>query len=203
VIFSTDAARWLLVLHTVASVATVGALTHLVVWMRGYRTRDIRRHKAVRKFAVISLCLFAANFIIGNIVYPTYRTRIRAEYFDAPASVVDDYKRGAEEHARALAREGLGHQAPSAAEVDAAAHERALHVSKAVRWFDVKEHWVSFGLALTAGLTLILVVWRPKDADADGSEIIAPYLFGMAVAAAASVWIAGIIGILTAAWRGV
>lgn len=200
-IFAESTARWLLVLHTVTSVATVGALTHLVIYMRAYRRRDTRRHKTVRKFAVISLALFAANFVIGNVVYPTYRTRIRAEYFDVPSAMVDDARRRHDEHVAIATRNGAPPPAQSAAEVDAAAHARAIAAGKAVRWFDVKEHWVAVGLALCAGLALILLVWRPKQDD--GSEVIAPLTFLMAIGACASVWIAGIIGILTAAWRGI
>jgi hypothetical protein len=201
VVFAEDAARWLLVLHTAVSVATVGALTHLVVWMRGYRKGDTRQHRAVRKFAVISLVLFATNFVIGNVVYPTYKTRVRVEYLDQPGAVIDDARRRDEEHARAIEKNGLPVPVVSDGRLDRAAKARADDANRAARWFDVKEHWVSLGLALTAGLTLILLMWRPKD-DAD-SAVIAPYTLLMAVGAAASVWIAAIIGVLTAAWRAI
>lgn len=195
-LFAEATGRWLLVLHTITSVATIGAATHLVIWMRGFARKDVRRHKAVRKFALIALALYAANFVLGNVMYPTYRTAVRAEYFDSPSAVVDDALRRGEEAAR---------RAPDAARdpaaADAAAHARAAGATRAARWFDVKEHWVALGLAVLAALVLVLVVWSPRE-DADGA-MIAPYLFAMAIAAAAAVWFAGIVGVLTAAWRAI
>ena len=186
----------MLVLHTAVSVATVASLTHLVVWMWRYRQGDTRKHRAVRKFALISLALFATNFIVGNLMYPTYRTRVRAEYLDAPDHVVEDTTRRAEAHARATDQ-----PAPSDARAERAAKHRAEDAQKAARWFDVKEHWVAMGLALVAAVTLILFAWRPKDDS--GSEVIAPYVLLLACAAAATVWIAAIIGVMTAAWRAI
>ena len=196
---SESAARWLLVLHTALSVATVAALTHLVIWMRGYTRGVTSRHRAVRKFAFIALALFGANFIVGNLVYPTYRMRVRAEYLDVPTAVVEDARRRAEEHANALERHGADPRVVAAARAAEDANARAIGAAKAGRWFDVKEHWVALGLALTAGLTLILAIWSPAR---DGSGI-APLTFVMALGAAGSVWLAAVIGVITAAWRAV
>lgn len=201
VVFAEDAARWLLVLHTAVSVATVGSLTHLVVWMWGYRKGDTGRHKAVRKFAVISLVLFASNFVIGNVVYPTYKTRVRVEYLDVPGAVIDDSRRRDQEHARAIEKNGLPPPAISDGRLDRAAKARADDAARAARWFDVKEHWVALGLMLTAALTLIVLMWRPKQDE--GSAVIAPFTFVMALGAAGSVWLAAVIGVLTAAWRAI
>jgi heme A synthase len=201
VILSEDAARWMLVLHTAVSVATVASLTHLVVWMWPYRKGDMRKHTAVRKFALISLALFATNFVVGNLIYPTYRTRVRAEYLDAPDQVVDDATRRAEAHARATERNGVTEPAPSDPRLERAAKRRAEDALRAARWFDVKEHWVAMGLALTAAVTLILFAWRPRDEP--GSSVIAPYVLLLACAAAATVWIGAVIGVLTAAWRAI
>jgi hypothetical protein len=201
VIVGEDTARWLLVLHTAVSVATVGALTHLVIWMRGYRTGDTARHRSVKKFALIALCLYAANFTIGNLMYPTYRTRVRVEYLDSPDEVVDDATRRAESHARSAERNHADEPDVSAAKRDRAAKAHADQAMRAARWFDVKEHWVALGLMLTAALTLILFAWRPKDDQ--GSAVIAPYTLLMAVGAAGAVWVAAIIGVLTAAWRAI
>jgi hypothetical protein len=201
VILDGSAARWMLVLHTAASVATVGALTHLVIWMWRYRVGDTRRHKAVKKFALISLALFATNFVVGNLIYPTYRTRVRAEYLDAPDQVVDDATRRGESHARALEREGVTEPPISEARRERTAKRHAEDALRAARWFDVKEHWVAIGLALTAAVTLILFAWRPRDEP--GSGVIAPYVLLLACAAAATTWIGAVIGVMTAAWRAI
>jgi hypothetical protein len=201
VILSEDAARWMLVLHTAVSVATVGALTHLVIWMRGYRRGDTTRHRSVKKFALIALALYATNFTLGNLIYPTYRTAVRAEYLDSPDEVVDDAARRAESHARSADRNHAPAPEVSEAKRDRAAKARADHAMRAARWFDVKEHWVALGLMLTAALTLILFAWRPKDDS--GSRVIAPYTLLMAIGAAGAVWTAAIIGVLTAAWRAI
>jgi hypothetical protein len=201
VILSEDAARWLLVLHTAVSVATVGALTHLVIWMWRYRTGDTGRHRAVKKFALIALALYATDFTIGNLIYPTYRTRVRVEYLDSPDDVVDDANRRVESHARAADRNHAVEPGVTEAKRDRAAKARADEAMRAARWFDVKEHWVALGLMLTAALTLILFAWRPKDDS--GSAVIAPYALLMAVGAAGAVWAAAIIGVLTAAWRAI
>jgi hypothetical protein len=201
VTFSAEAGRWLLVLHTVLSVATVGALTHLVIWMWGYRKGEVTRHRVVRRFALIAVALFAANFIIGNVIYPTYRTRVRVEYLDSSDVVMEDARRSMESRARAAERNHAPEPAIDPERGDEAARARAEQALLAARWFDVKEHWVALGLMLTAVLALILFAWHPRDEDS--SRVIAPYLWMMAIGAAGSVWIAGIIGVITAAWRAI
>jgi hypothetical protein len=198
VVVDDGAARWFLVLHAILSVATVASVTHLIVWMRGYPRGDTRRHRAVRKFAVIALAIYGTNFVVGNVVYPTYRIAVRAEYLDVPSAVVDDHQRRAAERARMLERHGL---TDPRSDVDIAreGRARAESAASAVRWFDIKEHWVALGLALLAGLTLILLVWTPKT-DGDSISGIA---FLMALGVGFVTWFAGIVGLLTAAWRAV
>jgi hypothetical protein len=200
-VLESDTARWLLVLHTALSVATVGALTHLVIWMRGYRRGVTARHRAVRKFAMIALALFATNFVVGNVVYPTYRTHARNEYLDDTSAVVEDSLDRREAHARAAEKNRAPLPPVSQARAEHDARARAAQAERVARWFDVKEHWVALGLALTAVLTLIVLLWSPKAEE--GSAAIAPYTFLMALGAAGSVWVAAIIGVLTAAWRAV
>ena len=197
----SDTARWLLVLHTALSVATVGALTHLVIWMREYRRGVTTRHRAVRKFAMLALALFATNFIVGNVVYPTYRTRARAEYLDNTSAVVEDALRRGEARARAAEKNLAPEPAVSPGRAAHEARERAAQAERVGRWFDVKEHWVALGLALTGVLTLILLLWSPKTDE--GSAAIAPFTFLMALGAAGTVWLGAIIGVVTVAWRAV
>ena len=65
---TASAARALLVLHTAVGVAAVGAATHLVVWLRGYLRGHFARHRAVRRFAWITLVLQLCAFLAGNLI---------------------------------------------------------------------------------------------------------------------------------------
>jgi hypothetical protein len=197
----TDTARWLLVLHTAVAVATVGASTHLVIWMRGYRRGVTARHAAVRKFALMALALFAASFVIGNVVYPTYRTRARYEYLDSAPAVIEDSLDRTERHVRAAEKNLAPVPAVTPGRADHQAQLRAEAAERAARWFDVKEHWAALGFALTGALTLILLVWAPKQDD--GSAPLGPLTFLMALGAAGTTWVAAVIGVLTVAWRAV
>jgi hypothetical protein len=198
VVLDDGAARWLLVLHAILSVATVASVTHLVVWMRGYPRGNTARHRAVRKFAVIAVAIYGTNMIVGNVVYPSYRVAVRAEYLDAPNAVADDMQRRAAQRARMLAEHDLS-DPRTAGDVARAARSRAEAATAASRWFDIKEHWVALGFALLAGLTLILVVWSPKQ---DG-DAISGMTFLMALGVGVVTWLAGIVGLLTVAWRAV
>jgi len=74
-----------------------------------------------------------------------------------------------------------------------------LRAGKAVRWFDVKEHWIALGLFASAALTLILRLWHPEK---DGPTLV-PVVFWLAVVVAGTLWLAAIIGVMTSAWRAV
>jgi hypothetical protein len=69
----------------------------------------------------------------------------------------------------------------------------------AARWFDVKEHWVALGTFVAAALLLLLALWDPLR---DGTAI-APIVVALAGIVAGTVWLAAIIGVLTATWRAV
>ncbi|HUS63588.1 MAG TPA: hypothetical protein VMZ28_03555 [Kofleriaceae bacterium] len=171
-----EEARWLLILHALVGGATVAAATHLVVWMRGWLRGRAPRRRAVQRFAWISLALFATTFLLGNVAYPIYKVRVRAEYLDDPAAV------------EANLRE------PTPERVAAAADRTA----KVARWFDVKEHWVAMGLVLALACAFILRVWDPTE---PGAAAVAPLVFGLAVGAAATAWLGAIIGLLTSSFR--
>lgn len=172
-------ARLVLVVHAVLGAALVAASTHLVVWMRPYLRGKFQRRPAVRRFASIALVLFALAFTAGNLAYPTYKVRVRAGYLENPTAVAAD----------------LAVREPKGADVDAALDRTA----KVARWFDVKEHWTAFGFTLALACWLILRFWDPVR---DGAAI-APIVFGMAVGAAATAWLAAIVGLLTASYRAI
>ncbi len=187
------AARWLLVLHTILGVSAVGAATHLVVWMWRYRRGEFSRHRAVRRFAIIAFVLHALGFLVGNVAYPTYRVEVRAAYLENAGAVsrrADDHRA---ELAKLAAREGA--DAPEVAPVG----ETITRAGKAARWFDVKEHWIALGLFGSAALVMMLWLWHPEK---HGPELV-PVVLGLAVTVAMTLWIAGVIGVMTAAWRAI
>ncbi len=220
-LFAEEHAGWLLVLHTICAGALVAATTHLVVWMRGFARSRPGRIRAVRKFAFICAALYVSAMILGNLIYPVYKVRVRVEYLEQPGAVVreselrrDVAARARESH-RALMSAGARGQdelgpapgpddAPglddvaSAAERERAA-ERPRQAAKLARWFDVKEHWAALGCALMLGCALALRAWDPKR----HSAAVAPILFLMALGSCAATWLAAIVGIAVSGYRAV
>jgi len=89
-----------------------------------------------------------------------------------------------------MAREGHAPLEPEA--------ELPRRAAKAARWFDVKEHWVALGMFVSAALALVLALWDPREGKAIASTVL-----GLATIACATVWLAAIIGVMTASWRAV
>ena len=188
-----SAARWVLLLHTALGVAAVGAVTHLVLWMRGYLRGRFDRHRAVVKFAWLAFALHGAAFLAGNVMYPTYKVEVRAAYLENAGAVLGERVAHERELDKIAAREGT-----TAYERDATG-DMVRRAAKTARWFDVKEHWVALGLIASGGLVLLLMFWDPKR---DGAAL-APVAFGLACVIAGTVWLAAIVGVLTASWRAV
>ena len=195
---SAAAARALLVLHTAAGVAAVAAGTHLVIWLRRYLRGQLGRRRAVLKFAWLFFALQLGAFAAGNAMYPTYRVEVRAAYLEN----ADEIRAGQVAHDGALARLDL-HEG-EAAEAPTAISALVARAADAVRWFDVKEHWVALGLFASAAALLILALWRPgDDPSGDAARALGPLVLGLAAVACATTWLAAIVGVLTAAWRAV
>lgn len=210
--FLEDQARWLLVLHTLLAAALVASSTHLVIWMRGYLRGKFKRQRGVRKFAVISASLFVATFLVGNLLYPVYKTRVRVEYLEHGSALTADYKERLRSRARVrIQHQRLQHARGKAPPVDEAAIEAAhqperramskapRQAAKIARWFDVKEHWISLGMALSLGCMVILLMWDPRKHP----TAIAPMVYGMALGAAATTWFGAIVGIVVSSFRSV
>jgi hypothetical protein len=74
--------------HAVSAAVLVGSASHHLLWCRGYLSGKFGRAKAERRFAWIVAIAFSCTFLLGNIIYPTYKVRVRAEYFDSPQMMV-------------------------------------------------------------------------------------------------------------------
>lgn len=211
-----------LVVHAILGAALVGASTRLVIRMRARAPRGRFSHeREVRRLAAVSVALFAAAFLSGTILYPTYKIRVRGEYLDEGTVVVQDYRDRM--HARDLFRQRTAPRVealpergatPESEPADRNAHDLPaagsardvptethlpLESAKLARWFDVKEHWVALGLALSAACALLLFGWRPTA----NARVVASTAFALALCAAATSWLGAIIGILATATRSV
>lgn len=183
-LFLERIARALLVIHAVSAAVLVGATTHHLVWLRGYFRRDFRKYNGERRFALIAAIAFALTFTIGNLIYPTYKVRVRAEYFDNPAALAEDARNRRAQHAVV----GAALDAPPA----------ATSLSHIARLFDIKEHWVAFGCAASLALLALSRLAHPRE----HGRVLSLYL-GLAMLACGTAWFGAIVGLLTASYRAV
>src|SRR5262249_3747349 len=79
-------------MHAIAATVLVASATHHLVWCCGYLRGNWSRQKAEKRFALIACVAFVTTFVIGNMLYPTYKVRVRAEYFDNPAAIAEEAK---------------------------------------------------------------------------------------------------------------
>lgn len=208
-LFAETYARSLLVAHVLLATALVAVSTHLVLWLRDYPRGKFTRLRAVRRFAVISACLYVATFIGGNLIYPVYKIRVRAEYLDSGGALVRDYQQRQRERVRLrdqydtlrAAHEGRELPKPAAAPVvpGKKLSELPLRGAKLVRWFDVKEHWVALGMMLSLACMTILLVWDPKK----HGGAIAPVVLALAIGASATAWFGALVGLVLSSYRSV
>jgi hypothetical protein len=192
-VLTETAARWMLVLHTALGVAAVGAATHLVLWSREFLRGKFGRLRAVRRFAWILLAAQLAAFVAGNAMYPTYRIEVRAAYLESRDALVADEAAHASQLARIAQREAAAVPEP------APTAQRIRQAAAAVRWFDVKEHWIALGVLAALALALVLAFWDPRT----GGRELVPVVFGLAVVVAGTLWLGAIIGVMTASWRAI
>ncbi|HTM19085.1 MAG TPA: hypothetical protein VL172_01205 [Kofleriaceae bacterium] len=202
-------ARLLLVVHTALAVGAVAASTHVVVWMRRYPRGDYARHDGVRRLSLYAALLFVGAFVAGNLMYPTYRVRVRAAYLEDGGALMRERELRAQAHARAVDRydqehaRGGGEPLPAVAEpgpeVPDAGATLPRRGARMARWFDVKEHWLALGLVMAVAVAALARLWDPRRAGA----AIAPAAFALAVGAAATAWLGAIVGVLVSSWRAV
>ncbi len=192
-LLSDGVARLLLVLHTVLAVAAVAAATHLLIWLRRSIKRSDARFASTKRFASYALVLHFAAFVVGNVMYPTYKLRVRVAYLENPVAISTDLARRDADRARIEAT-----APPSAAADGSRTDAQALAGARIARWFDVKEHLLAFGLGALLAVWLITRRWQPQFDDGIGIVVVS-----LAGFAAVTGWVGAIIGVLTAAWRAI
>jgi hypothetical protein len=185
VLFLEGFIRPLLVIHAVAAAVLVASTTHHVIWCRGYLRNEYGRHKGEKRFALIAASAFFCTFVLGNLLYPTYKVRVRAEYFDNPAAVADEQKLRDTQH------EAVGAKIDGPSTIGAG-------LSPVARLFDIKEHWVALGCAAS-----LLVLFLSRRAHPKDHPRVLPLYFGLAVIACSTAWIGAIVGLITASYRSV
>jgi hypothetical protein len=185
VLFAEPLIRPLLVCHTIAAAVLVGASTHHLLWCRHYLRQRYGRIVAEKRFATIAATCFVITFVLGNCLYPTYKVRVRAEYFDNPAAVAAEVRMRAEQRHAVT-----GSDAPTTPMVTSLA--TVSHV------FDIKEHWVALGLAASLALWLLSRRAHPREYPQ-----LLPLYLGLALFQCSSAWLGAIIGVVTASFRSV
>ena len=185
-LFLEGVARPLLVVHAISAAVLVAAATHHLVWCRGYFGGTFSRYKGERRFALITASAFTTTFVLGNLLYPTYKVRVRAEYFDNPVAIADELKlRDAQHHAVGVAPEERPHRASAG-------------LAPIARLFDIKEHWVALGWAASVLLLLLSRRAHPKE----HSRVLPLYL-GLVMLVCATAWWGAIVGLTVASFRSV
>jgi hypothetical protein len=185
VIFLESLARPLLLAHAIAAAILVGATTHHLLWCRHYLFGRYGQAKAEKRFAAICAVAFLATFIGGNLLYPTYKVRVRAEYFDNPPAIAEEMRLRAEQH------KVVG-VAPTPAPMVMAS------LSPIARLFDIKEHWVALGCMAS----VVLWVLSRKAHPREERRVLWLYL-GLSMVQCGTAWFGAVVGLLTASYRAV
>jgi hypothetical protein len=180
-VFLEGAARPIVVGHAVLGAALVAASTHHLMWCRRYLGGRFQRVVAERRFALIAVILYATNFAVGASLYPTYKTRVRAEYFDKQSAVIDEIQ--------LRARNRLG---------EPAAPPRTNSLLRVSRGFDIKEHLALLGLGCALALFALSRRAHPSVAPS-----LAPLYVGLSALMATTAWTVALLGLYTATWRAV
>jgi hypothetical protein len=186
VLFLEPYARALLVIHAIAAAVLVAATTHHLVWCRGYLRGRYNLYQGERRFALIACCAFLVTFVLGNGLYPTYKVRVRAEYFDNPGAISEELK------LRQAQRQLVGVK-PTAPVATV-----GLSLSPIARAFDIKEHWAALGAAASLALLLLSRMAHPKS-----HPRVLPLYLGLAMVVCATAWFGAIVGLVVASYRSV
>jgi hypothetical protein len=200
VLFAEEHARWLLLLHTILAVAAVATSTHLVVWLWKLRRGAAGRIRGARTFALLAAALHLATFVAGNLMYPTYKVRVKVSHLQNPDAILDEGAERLRRDAEVRRRyDDAAPAEPTEGQIQRATAGRPDAADRIARWFDSKEHWVAMGLALAIGLAFLIPAWRPGDDNAE----VGRFVFLMAIGACATLWFGAIVGVVVASWRAV
>jgi hypothetical protein len=77
--------RLLLVLHAAGSIVLVGAATHHALQMRHYLRGRFGREKLEKLYAKVVSVAYVVTFVLGALLYPSYRVHVRGYYLDRAA----------------------------------------------------------------------------------------------------------------------
>jgi hypothetical protein len=186
VLFLESLARPILICHAIAAAVLVGSTTHHLLWCRHYLRGRYGQIKAEKRFATIAACAYLTTFTIGNLLYPTYKVRVRAEYLDNPPAIAAEARLRAGEH-RAVAESEGGPAATTMPDLTRVSH-----------LFDIKEHWVALGCAASVLLWILSRKAHPRE----HAQVLTLYL-GLAAFACGAAWLGALIGLVTASYRSV
>jgi hypothetical protein len=199
-------ARLLLVVHTILAAAAVGAGTHAVLWLRRYcrhRGATLPGFASSYRFIRLALVLHALTFLVGNVMYPTYKVNVRMAYLENPVAVTTDFEQRDSQQRRveSFLRDDNAPRASDQASQQSSGSNIATAAQRIAKWFDIKEHILVLGLIAWLGLWMMVRRWdRETDISSPRQEVV---VMGLAYFAAATLWAAAVIGILTAAWRAI
>jgi hypothetical protein len=86
-VFLYGARRLLLVLHAGGSIVLIGASTHHALQMRHYLRGRFGREKLEKLYAKVVSVAYVFTFVLGALLYPSYRVHVRGLFLDryAPA----------------------------------------------------------------------------------------------------------------------
>jgi hypothetical protein len=118
-------------------------------------------------------------------LYPTYKVRVRAEYFDNAPAISAELKLRVAQH------RAVGVATPPAPAVIAS-------LTPIARLFDIKEHWVALGCAASLALWVLSRKLHPKDEP----RVLALYV-GLSAVQCGTAWFGAVVGLVTASYRSV
>ena len=81
-VFLYGARRLLLVLHAAGSIVLVGASTHHALQMRHYWREKFVGVTQEKRWAKVVAVAYVLTFVLGALLYPTYRYHVRGLYLD-------------------------------------------------------------------------------------------------------------------------
>lgn len=81
-LFLEQSAQPLLVLHGLLAGLCVGLLVHHAVWVSGPRWHTPHRRRQARRFLQLGALTTVCVLVLGLLIYPVYRVRVREAFFE-------------------------------------------------------------------------------------------------------------------------